>query len=139
MAKTRFQVAKQVRMASEAEAAMDLHVNKASEKIAHQVDKCTQNLNANQLAEDLHKNSNSRGICDDDNSTRATCFSCMAIASDAFASPLTDLRPAFRPFVGSGTKDPTGYFITWTASPRRLRRPLGVGAPVAWAAAGKPN
>ncbi|KAL8542542.1 hypothetical protein ACS0TY_003421 [Phlomoides rotata] len=34
LAKTRVQVAKEVRMAREAEAAMDLHVQKAAEKVA---------------------------------------------------------------------------------------------------------
>ncbi|KAL3537172.1 hypothetical protein ACH5RR_000538 [Cinchona calisaya] len=72
MAKTRVQVAKEVRMAREAEAAMDLHVNKAAEKIAHQETKCIQNLNADQLTGDPHQNPYGHGVCDGDYSTRST-------------------------------------------------------------------
>ncbi|KAL3518747.1 hypothetical protein ACH5RR_021336 [Cinchona calisaya] len=72
MDKTRFLVANEVRMAKDAEAAMDLHVNKATEKIAHQEAKCIQNLNANQFIGDPHQDTNGRIICDSDYSTRAT-------------------------------------------------------------------
>ncbi|XP_027769848.1 late embryogenesis abundant protein 6-like [Solanum pennellii] len=39
LAKTRVEVAREVRLAREAEAAMDLHVNKAAEKIANEEEK----------------------------------------------------------------------------------------------------
>ncbi|XP_027109804.1 uncharacterized protein [Coffea arabica] len=52
LAKTRIQVAKEVRLAREAEAAMDLHVNKAAEKVAQQEAKYSHSKNANQLPTD---------------------------------------------------------------------------------------
>ncbi|CAI9103366.1 OLC1v1001831C1 [Oldenlandia corymbosa var. corymbosa] len=55
MAKTRVQVAKEIRMAKEAEAAMDLHVSKAAEKVAQQEAKCAHNLpTAEAIMDDHH-------------------------------------------------------------------------------------
>lgn len=73
LAKTRVEVAKEVRMAREAEAAMDLHVNKAAEKVANQEAKCAQNLNADQLSGDTLQDPYGRGFCNDDySSTHST-------------------------------------------------------------------
>ncbi|KAJ8573455.1 hypothetical protein K7X08_009966 [Anisodus acutangulus] len=45
LAKARVEVAHEVRLAREAEAAMDLHVNKAAEKIAQEEQKHVHNIN----------------------------------------------------------------------------------------------
>ncbi|XP_059311092.1 late embryogenesis abundant protein 6-like [Lycium barbarum] len=49
LAKARVEVAHEVRLAREAEAAMDLHVNKAAEKIAHEEEKHVHNINEGTL------------------------------------------------------------------------------------------
>ncbi|KAL3516719.1 hypothetical protein ACH5RR_023621 [Cinchona calisaya] len=69
LSKTRVQIAKDVRLAREAEATMDLHGNKAVEKVAHQEAKYAEHSNSEHFLTDSIKDSYGSTLCNDGHST----------------------------------------------------------------------